>query len=206
MTAPRPPRRLWLVRHGETEGQSSIRFHGSNDVRLSDAGRQQIRALGALLAGVDFARVVHSPLQRAAESAAILAEQCGVPRARLCPDARLREICFGACEGMTAEEIAAAFPEFWQVHRAGPGAAAFPHGEPRAQFVARVHAAVHELATAAWSGDVLVVAHRGTVRQALRALLAIAPDAPDPFGAPLASVTTVRDDGGWQLEAFGLLP
>ena len=23
------PRRVWLVRHGETEGQSSIRFHGT---------------------------------------------------------------------------------------------------------------------------------------------------------------------------------
>ncbi|MCK5943216.1 MAG: histidine phosphatase family protein, partial [Planctomycetes bacterium] len=65
-------RRLWLVRHGETEGQSSIRYHGSNDVPLSDAGREQIRALLPLLEGVAFERVVHSPLSRAAESAALL--------------------------------------------------------------------------------------------------------------------------------------
>ena len=45
-------RRLWLVRHGETEGQSSIRYHGANDVPLSDVGRQQIRALLPLLAGI----------------------------------------------------------------------------------------------------------------------------------------------------------
>ena len=49
------PRRIWLVRHGETEGQSSIRYHGSNDVPLSDVGRAQIRALAPWLQGVDFA-------------------------------------------------------------------------------------------------------------------------------------------------------
>lgn len=203
--APAAPRRLWLVRHGETEGQSSIRFHGRNDVRLSDAGRAQIRALAPLLAGVDFARVVHSPLQRAAESAAILAAACGVPTARLAADERLREISFGACEGMTEAEIAAAHPEFFRAYRAGTHDT-FPEGEPRAAFAARVHAAIHELAASPWSGDVLVVSHRGTVRQALRALLGTAPGAPDDFGVELASVSTLRDEGGWRLEALGLLP
>ena len=197
-------RRLWLARHGETEGQSSIRYHGSNDVRLSETGRAQIRALVPLLRGVDFVRVVHSPLLRAAESAAILAAACDVPEDRLAADARWREICFGRCEGLTAEEIAAAFPEFWRAHRAG-GGDDFPGGEPRAQFGARVEAAVRELAGGPWRGDALVVAHRGTVRQALRTLLGAGPGR-DSFGVELASVTVLRDDGGWQLEALGLLP
>ena len=42
-------RRIYLVRHGETEGESSIRFHGSNDVPLSDHGRDQIAALSTPL-------------------------------------------------------------------------------------------------------------------------------------------------------------
>ncbi|MGB3966557.1 MAG: histidine phosphatase family protein, partial [Planctomycetota bacterium] len=148
MTAALPAaRRLWLVRHGETAGQSSVRFHGHNDVALADAGRVQIRALAPLLAGVDFARVVHSPLSRAAESAAILVAACGVARERVAADDRLRELSFGACEGMTAGEIAAAFPEFWRAYEAGVHEA-FPGGEPRAAFAARVRAAVTELAAA----------------------------------------------------------
>src|SRR5262245_41213170 len=107
------PTRLWLVRHGETEGQSSVRFHGSNDVPLSDVGRAQVRALGPLFAGIAPAAVVHSTLQRAAESARLLAHAGGWPEHLLRADARLQEISFGDCEGMTAEEIAAAFPEFW---------------------------------------------------------------------------------------------
>jgi len=197
-------RRLWLVRHGDTEGQSSIRYHGSNDVRLSDAGRAQIRALAPLLRGVDFVRVVHSPLLRAAESAAILAALCGVPAGRVVADARWRELCFGRCEGMTAAEIEAAFPEFCRTHRAGTGED-FPGGEARAAFRARVEAAVLELAGSPWHGDALVVAHRGTVRHALRTLLRVGPG-PDQLGVELASVTVVRDDGSWQLEALGLLP
>jgi probable phosphoglycerate mutase len=203
--APRLLRRLWLVRHGETEGQSSIRFHGKNDVRLSDVGRAQIRALAPLLAGVEFSRVVHSPLLRAAESAAILAAACGVPVARVQAEERLREISFGACEGMTEAEIEAAFPQFWRSYRGG-GTDTFPEGEPRPAFVTRVQGAIHELAAAEWSGDLLVVSHRGTTRQALRALLGVRPGQPDEFGVELGSVSVVGDDGGWRLEALGLLP
>ena len=203
-------RRLWLVRHGETEGQSSIRFHGSNDMALSDVGREQVRALAPLLRSVPFTRIVHSPQRRAAESAAILAAAAGL-QAVLHVEPRLREICFGACEGMTGDEIAAAFPAFWAARAAGQ-AIDFPNGEPRAQFAARVTAAIDELAAAHQSGDLLIVAHRGTVRHALRSLLAVPPTAADEFGVALASVTVLRADATdgvatpWQLEALGLLP
>lgn len=199
-------RRLWLVRHGETEGQSSIRFHGANDVPLSDLGRAQIRALLPLLAGVEFVRVVHSPLRRAAESARILAAACGVGPDRLHGEARLREISFGACEGMTESEIADAHPTFWRRYRAGE-IDTFPDGEPRQAFAERVQTAMHEIAAADWRGDLLVVAHRGTVRQALRGLLRVPAGTKDDFGVELASVTTLREHGAaWQVEALGLRP
>ena len=99
------PRRLWLVRHGETAGESSIRYHGANDVPLADVGRKQVGALIPLLQGIAFARVEHSPLSRAVESAAILLaglENDGVYAPEVVrPDDRLREISFGDAEGMT---------------------------------------------------------------------------------------------------------
>ena len=205
MTAAGSERRLWLVRHGETEGQSSVRFHGSNDVALSDEGRKQIQALVPWLSGLDFVRVVHSPLQRAAQSAAILASGCGVPPQRLQVDERLREISFGDCEGLTADEIAAAFPDFWKAHKAGV-AEAFPGGERRADFAARVAAAAHDLARERWQGDLLVVAHRGSVRQTLRALLGLQAGVADPFGVGLGSLSILRDAGTWQLDLIGALP
>jgi broad specificity phosphatase PhoE len=202
------PRRLWLARHGETTGQSSIRFHGRNDVPLSDHGRAQIRALLPLLAGTPFQRVVHSPLVRATESAQILAQGLGLPATALVAEQRLREISFGDCEGMTEEEIAAAFPAFWGEYRA-QRETTFPGGEPRAEFAARVRAATLELAAPGWHGDLLVVSHRGTVRQALRTLLEVPAGTADPYGVELGSLSTVRSEPGqrgWQLEALGLLP
>lgn len=198
-------RRLWLVRHGETEGQSSVRFHGSNDVALSDVGRAQVRALAPWLANVPFVRVVHSPLRRAAESARILAAECGLSAQCLCADERWREISFGACEGMTAEEIAAAHPDFWRAHVAG-AAEAFPGGEARSTFAARIAAAVDDLVREPWTGDLLVVGHRGTVRQTLRTLLRVPAAVRDPFGVELGSLSIVRQASGWQLDLIGALP
>jgi probable phosphoglycerate mutase len=202
-------RRIWLVRHGETEGQSSIRFHGSNDVELSEAGRRQVRALVPWLAKVPFARVVHSPLSRAAESAAILVDGCGLGRDLLAADERLREICFGSCEGLTRAEIELRHPSFFADYEAGR-VDSFPGGEPRAAFAARVAAAVQEFVTAPFgagaAGDLLVVGHRGTVRHTLRTLLAWPDGSADPFAVELASLTVLRDDGGWQLDLLSALP
>jgi broad specificity phosphatase PhoE len=117
----------------------------------------------------------------------------------------LREIFFGDCEGMTAEEIAAAHPAFWAEHRAGRSDA-FPGGESRAGFAARVRAAILEQAAAPWAGDLLVVAHRGIVRHGLHALLGEPGHGLDPYAVALGSVSVVRDVGGWRLEALSLLP
>lgn len=197
-------RRLWLVRHGETEGQSSIRYHGSNDVRLSDVGRQQIRGLVPLLEGVEFSRVVHSPLQRATESAKILLDGLSLSEGLLEVDERLREICFGDAEGMTRGEIDEAFPGFWQRYEAGQ-TDAFPGGEPRAAFAARVGEAILQLAAGDWRGDTLVVAHRGTVKHAIRAALGVDAASPGDFGVELGSLSVLRQSSGpWQLDLLGM--
>ena len=198
-------RRLWLVRHGETEGQSSIRYHGANDVPLSDLGRQQIGSLIPWLQDARFAHVVHSPLSRAAESATILTNGCGLNAESLAVDARLREISFGDCEGMTRAEIDAAYPQFFADYEAGR-VDAFPAGEPRSEFAARVGEAVQEWIRGSWTDDLLLVAHRGTVRHALRTLLGWPVGQVDPFAVELGSLTVLREAGGWQLDLLGAVP
>jgi len=203
-------RRLWLVRHGETEGQSSIRYHGANDVPLSEVGRTQIRALAPLFAGVQPAVVMCSPLQRATESAQILVDGmrqagAGIGAEVLVTDDRMREISFGACEGMTREEIDAAFPTFWADHEAGR-TDRFPDGEPRKEFAARVAAGVSELAAGSWQGDALLVAHRGTVRHAIMNLLGDLAAPRSAYAVSLGSLSVLRStaDGGWELELLGM--
>ena len=57
-------RRIVLVRHGETVGNSSVRFHGSGDVALSDEGRSHMREVARELWAVYDLRTVRIPTRR----------------------------------------------------------------------------------------------------------------------------------------------
>jgi probable phosphoglycerate mutase len=105
---------LWLVRHGETEWSASGRHTGTTDIELSDGGRRHATALRARLQGVEFARVLTSPLQRAR----MTCELAGfADRAEIVPD--LAEWDYGQDEGLTTPEIREERPG-WTVWRDGP--------------------------------------------------------------------------------------
>jgi broad specificity phosphatase PhoE len=175
------------VRHGETEGQSSVRFHGKGDVRLSDEGREQVRRLLPLLRDVPFHAVLHSPLSRAAESARILVAGLARPPAAVVGDPALAEVDFGAIEGMTREEIVRAFPA-WSVEWQAGTYAGFPGGETLADFTHRVVDCFSRLLARYPAGDVLVVAHRGVIRRAAEALVG----RPGDYGTDLGTLSVLR--------------
>jgi broad specificity phosphatase PhoE len=62
---------LYLVRHGEQQDAE----YGLPDGPLSTKGKRQARAIAERLSGVPLTRAWHSPLQRAAETAAIMTER-----------------------------------------------------------------------------------------------------------------------------------
>jgi len=199
------PRLVYLVRHGETEGESSIRFHGRNDVALSELGHEQVRRLVPLLSEIRFAAVVHSPLQRASTSARLLIEGLRHRPAVVEPDPDLVEIDFGDFEGWTEREIAAHVPDWHAAWRAGR-TEGFPNGDNHAAFAARVAAAWDRLLARHPTGDLLVVAHHGVIRRALAHSLALDRDATRALHVALASVTIVRVGERAELVELGRLP
>ena len=83
-----------LVRHGQTEWSLSGQHTGTTDIPLTEEGQDHARALGARLAGWDFARVLTSPLSRALETCRL----AGLgDRAEIVDG--LREWDYGASEG-----------------------------------------------------------------------------------------------------------
>jgi len=74
------------------------------DIGLSDAGRDQADALGRRLVGVEFARILSSPLVRARETASILRAAIPDPP-EIEVDPRLAEMDYGDWEGLTYDEI-----------------------------------------------------------------------------------------------------
>jgi broad specificity phosphatase PhoE len=151
-------RRIVLVRHAETDGNSSTRFHGANDVDLSPEGEAQMREVGRGFGHEHFDLVMASPLRRSWRAARLAGR--GAP-VRI--EADFREIDFGRWEGLTREEIQATDPvlyEDWQSRAAG---FEFPNGEPRAAFRERVGRGLDRL-LASGAGSALVVVHKGVVR------------------------------------------
>lgn len=166
-------RTLVLVRHGETAWNREGRFQGHTDISLSETGRGQARALRARLEAShphlfdDLATaVMTSDLQRARETAEIA---FGMAGRTLHVRPELREICYGAFEGLTRREIDERFPGAMAAWLAGDNAYAVSGGESRAEVHTRVHGAVHGFLAAAPQRHVVIVAHGGVMRQLLAA-------------------------------------
>ena len=118
------PERLWIVRHGESQGNvardaaqaaraTHIETGGRDvDVPLSQLGERQSCALGRwFAAGEADGRpevLLASPYLRARETARLFREAGGCPPDEpICIDERLREKEFGILDGLTGGGIAA---------------------------------------------------------------------------------------------------
>jgi broad specificity phosphatase PhoE len=185
-------RRIVLVRHGETVGNSGVRFHGSGDVALSDEGRSQMQETAFQLRSEFFDLVVASPLQRSWEGAWIVSG--GAP-VRL--EAGFREVDFGRWEGLSKEEIEASDPVLFADWQSRSHGFEYPSGERRADFVARVERGLSALMDSGAS-SVLLVVHKGVIRVIAEKLLGepLADGVPALGGAVGLSR---RADGSWLL-------
>jgi broad specificity phosphatase PhoE len=151
-----------LVRHGETDWNRERRFQGHADPPLNDAGRHQALELAEALRGEGLSTVYTSPLQRASETARIVACELGLHAHEL---EALREIDVGDWQGMTVDEVRTRFPEQAEVAwRSG-----WPNGETHDELAARVLPALLELGARHAGERVLGVTHAGPIRTALAA-------------------------------------
>jgi broad specificity phosphatase PhoE len=156
---------ILLARHGETESNRERRFQGQLDVRLSDGGREQARALAERAAAEEqpVAALYTSPLVRASETAAIVGRRLGLePR----PDDRLKEVDVGRWQSRLKDDVAREEPEAWEAFMRAGERFRFPGGESFAEQQRRVIAALVDI-TQCGELPALVICHRGVVRCAL---------------------------------------
>ena len=144
---------LWLIRHGETDWNLEGRYQGQTDIPLNATGRAQAFAFAGELKGVVFDAIYASDLQRAAETARILANRLNMP---LNLDARLREIRHGEWEGRLVAEV---LKDQVDPRRTDPENFHAPGGETLRQVADRMMAAADDLDHIYSNGKVLVVAH-----------------------------------------------
>jgi broad specificity phosphatase PhoE len=150
---------ILIARHGQSDWNQEKRWQGHADRPLTERGREQAQALADRLAHIVLDAVYSSDLQRARDTAAVVAESQGLELRQL-PD--LREVDVGSWSGLTRAEAEERFPEGFARWRDGyPG---WKDGETYEAMTERVLRAVDEIAAEHAGGRVLVVSHGGPIR------------------------------------------
>jgi broad specificity phosphatase PhoE len=196
---------LILVRHSVTAASAAGRNLGQRtDAPLAPEGLALAERLGATL-GAELAelphdemRVLSSPALRCVQTARPLAASLGLSQSAIETSDGLREIDYGAWDGLTADECRARDPELRAAWEADPYATRCPGGESGADVALRAFAILEPLES--WLAEdrarcAIVVAHNHVNRLRLCAL----------FGWPMREYRDrlVQDPAGYSLIGLG---
>ncbi len=191
------PTRLFLIRHALVEPSARTIFYGDMDVSLCDLALRQEAALYRWLAArlPNPARWYVTNLSRTrATAAAIFA--AGYPEAPLTTEPALAEQHLGEWQGVAHDALVERLRHpphpFWP-HGAEEEP---PGGESFRRVQARVAAALERIAEAEAGGDVVIIAHGGSIRAALAHALGLTPHQ--------ALVFSIRNLGLTRLEKHGV--
>jgi alpha-ribazole phosphatase len=160
--------KLLIIRHAETDMSGT--FCGHADPPINKRGHTQIETLLKTLQNHSIDAVYTSDLERARTTAEALANASAAPLTIM---PTLREINFGAWEGLTWNEIEArdkAYAQQWiQAHPNLPA----PNGESFEAFHNRVLQAIQQLLTQTTDQDAALVTHAGVMRVILQTLCGV---------------------------------
>jgi probable phosphoglycerate mutase len=176
---------LVLVRHATTSAsQAGTNLGQATDLALTPAGRALAGRLGRAialeleaLAHTDL-RLVSSPARRCLDTAAAVLEALPAgPRPTVIQqEAGLREIDYGAWEGLSADESRRRDPELRSAWEADPFATAAPGGESGDDVAARAFPVLEPIEAwlaASHARAAVVVAHNHVLRLRLAALTGV---------------------------------
>ena len=186
--------RLFAVRHGATEYSRQRRFAGSRDVPLTTDGRLQAEAVAQALAGAGAAAIYTSPLERARICADLIAKPHRL-EPRVEPD--LREMAFGAWEGLGRDELSRQFPREAEAWRLTPHLVTPAGGEPLGAVATRVRITLDRLVAAHPGETAIAVTHAVVVRLIVLAALGLGPDRLWSVDASPAGITELEYVGDW---------
>ena len=174
---PRAEPALWLVRHGESTWNAAGLAQGHNDLaELTDRGQAQASDAAWQFRDRPVRAIYASDLRRARQTAAAFALVLGLP---VLADTRLRERSLGVLEGLPSATIGASVTGLDEGRVADPDVRP-EGGESVRDLYRRAAQFIDELAVTIDddddAGDVVVVAHGGTVRVLEAYLLGIPAD------------------------------
>jgi alpha-ribazole phosphatase len=160
--------RLYVVRHGATVWNKETRYQGQTDIPLNEEGERQAEKIAARFAGECIQAVYSSPLKRAFDTAKQIARPHSLD---VCCLPGMLEIGFGDWEGKEYTHIRQQYSEELRRWIQNPLDNHVPNGEALPELHQRVEGALQEILSSHEEGNVVLVAHSGSIRMLFCCLL-----------------------------------
>ena len=153
-------KRVYLVRHGQTDWNLAKRLQALSDIPLNENGIKQAEMVHLRLQsdGVEFDAVFSSPLSRARKTAEIVAKRSQVS---IQVDERLREIALGDYEGLSEQDLKDELGQSYSDWRAKRFDDPAPSGEDFQSAYSRALEFLQERVERGENRNSLIVGHQG---------------------------------------------
>lgn len=179
---------LLLIRHGENDYTRTGRLAGwTPGVGLNEAGRKQAQALAEKLKAAPIAAIYSSPLERARETAAPLAE---AKKLDVQIVEGLGEVQYGQWQGKSLKRLART--KLWRTVQGLPSAMQFPEGETFRSVQSRAVNAIEALVQAHPKDLVAVFSHGDVIKLVVAHYLGLPLDLFQRIMIATASTTILR--------------
>jgi len=163
---------LILVRHGESEWNRAGRIQGQVNSPLTDLGINQAKATRDYLSGIllnQQLEIYTSPLDRALQTAEIIAQGIDYPSRKIIIEERLNDFNLGEISGTFGwDKVAEIFPEQAQLRLQDPMRFHPSGGESGAEFEARLRSLLEDLMD---DGTLKLMVSHGIVNKFIRGIL-----------------------------------
>lgn len=163
---------LILVRHGESEWNRAGRIQGQINSPLTDLGINQAKAIREYLSGIllnQQMEIYTSPLDRALQTAEIIAQGIEYPSRKIIIEERLNDFNVGEISGTFGwDKVAEIFPEQAQLRLQDPMRFHPSGGESGAEFEARLRSLLEDLKD---DGTLKLMVSHGIVNKFIRGIL-----------------------------------
>jgi broad specificity phosphatase PhoE len=158
-------KRIYLVRHGETEWNAMHIMQGQLNPGLNEVGRSQAIKVASLLNGTNVTAIFSSDLARAVETANFISDQLHIPVFQL---SSLRERGLGKISGKTIDQIKSEYPGL-KFEGLMPDADSIEGSEPLQEFRKRVVRGFHHCVSS-HDGNMVIVTHGGSIKAILSSI------------------------------------
>ena len=184
-------RRLYILRHGETQWNKEEIFRGTKDIPLNEKGLNQAEMAGLYFKDKPINRILSSPLKRAFQTAQAVGDATGT-KIEIVDE--FTDINFGIWEGLTVEEVKKTYTSDFELWRRSPEMLSVQGGETLHRVRDRISRGIERHITKD-DESVLVVTHRVICKVMVLYLLKIGNEHFWDMKYDPASITLLERDG-----------